>query len=121
MKRRSTFEAFRSRGVRVSSGAIGLVWVETGREELEVAIAAGKKLGTAVQRNKLRRRVKAALRELCRDPQGTLCQGAYLVIARPEASEYGFSQLRESLRDALERLAGAREAREGSQGKAKRD
>jgi ribonuclease P protein component len=53
-----------------------------------VAYAIGKANGNAVARNRLRRR----LREAVRVPPG-LPEGTYLLRARPEAAALGFSQL----------------------------
>lgn len=65
-----------------------------------------RKVGNAVVRNRVRRRLREALRARVRDrglsPGGP--SGVDLVIiARPEAAEAGYAELRDSLDRALER------------------
>ena len=67
-----------------------------------------KKIGGAVQRNRIRRRLKHALRSLI----GDLADPGfdYVVVARRPALETGFTQLSAELRSALERIHGGPKA-----------
>jgi ribonuclease P protein component len=60
-----------------------------------VAFAIGKRVGTAVVRNRLRRRLKEALRL-----DAPLPAGAYLVRAQPGAVALDFRSLQQHLRRA---------------------
>lgn len=80
-----------------------------------MAIAAGRKVGSAVQRNQLRRRIKAIFLALVREGNPTLPLGAYLVIARPPVAACDFSELRASLGDALAMIPRAREKADARQ------
>lgn len=63
-----------------------------------VAYAVSRAVGPAVVRNRVRRRLRAAVRELAPAP------GDYLVSASPSAAGASFSQLRGHLAAALDAL-----------------
>ena len=67
---------------------------------VRVAYAIGRRVGPAVVRNRLRRRLRAAVREIDAE-RGGLAPGAYLVSARPEAAGRPYPELRADLADAL--------------------
>ncbi len=58
-------------------------------------------MGTAVERNRVRRRLRAAIRDVEREGGG-LSAGAYLVLARPEAGATPYAELRRSLGEACQ-------------------
>lgn len=64
-----------------------------------VAFAIGRKVGPAVVRNRLRRRLRDELAGLARD--GRLATGAYLVVLAPTAASVDGATLRGHLRSAL--------------------
>lgn len=68
-----------------------------------VAFAIGRRAGGAVQRNRLRRRVQAILRDLGEE----LTPGRYLFGARQPAGSITFSQARDDILHFVERV-GAR-------------
>jgi ribonuclease P protein component len=63
-----------------------------------VAFAIGRAIGSATTRNRLRRRIKALLRE---STSTTLPPGWYLIGARPTAIELTFDQLKSELMQLL--------------------
>lgn len=65
------------------------------------AFAISKRVGTAVVRNRLRRRMKEALRL-----DTSLPGGAYLVKAQPAAATLDFGTLRHNLRRATDAVTG---------------
>jgi len=71
-------------------------------EEFSVAYSIGKKVGGAVVRNKLRRRLRAAMDEL----RPTMAPGLYLIKCDFSAKELSYEQLRFHLNDALSRARG---------------
>jgi ribonuclease P protein component len=58
------------------------------------AISTGRRLGGAVQRNRVRRRIREILRHASRPPGGGL---DILVVARPPCLEATFGELRSAL------------------------
>ena len=60
------------------------------------AYGVGRRVGPAVVRNRVRRRLRAAAREIVRD-EGGLPSGAYLVTVRPEAVALDYASLRRDL------------------------
>lgn len=68
---------------------------EAGAEVPRVAFAIGRRVGSAVARNRLRRRLRAALAEL------ELAPGSYLVSAGSEAVHLSPTELRSTLHAAM--------------------
>ena len=64
-----------------------------------MAFALNRALGTAVTRNRLRRRLRALLREM----SSSLPGGLLLIGATPRAVELTFDQLRTELQQLLEK------------------
>jgi ribonuclease P protein component len=86
---------------------------DAGNESARFGITVTKKVGTAVVRNRVRRRLKAAAGEL----HGlTRANFDYVIIARPSAADQGFAHLKADLAQALTRVHGtARRQRRGEQ------
>jgi len=63
-------------------------------------------VGGAVVRNRLRRRIRAIMTDLARDP-AALPPGAYLVRVDPAAADLDAAELARHLRAAVARLQGA--------------
>jgi ribonuclease P protein component len=101
---RATFDALRRDGRRVRRGPMTVTYLPGGTDA-RVAYAIGRSVGSAVVRNRLRRRLRAAARELDRVPGG-LAPGAYLVALRPEAARCTYQDLHRDLRDACAKLTG---------------
>lgn len=65
-----------------------------------------RKVGTAVVRNRVRRRLREAMLALLRDPAASVAlPDAFdvLVITRPSAADAGYAELARGLRTALDR------------------
>lgn len=71
--------------------------------EPRVAYAIGRRVGKAVVRNRVRRRLRAAVGAL-----GELAPGAYLVAAGPEAAGQSYEELREEVAQAMTYVSGGR-------------
>ena len=69
-----------------------------------VAYTVGKRTGGAVVRNRLRRRLRAAVR----DTASELAAGAYLVTAGRGASELSFEELKVQVKEAMTAAAEGR-------------
>jgi len=65
-------------------------------DDVRVAYGIGRRVGTAVVRNRVRRRLRAAMHEVDRE-RGGLNPGAYLVLVRPEAGTAPYAELKRSL------------------------
>ena len=104
--------ALRARGIRVRRGPFALTYLaEDGSGGTRVAYAITKRVGGAVERNRLRRRLRAVLADLARDEPGSVPAGVLLVSAGPEASGRG----PEELRNDVKRLLAALETRLGGE------
>lgn len=96
---RATFDALRREGRRARRGSMTVVHLP-GTGEVRVAFAIGRKVGPAVVRNRLRRRLRAAARDLDRS-SGGLPTGAYLIMLRPEAADRSYRDLSHDLGRAI--------------------
>ncbi len=98
---RSTFVELRRRGRRLRSGSLTLTWVpRPSGEPPQVAYAIGRVVGSAVVRNRVRRRLRCALRQL----GGELPPGAYLLGVSPAAATATADALRGDLESVVAAL-----------------
>ena len=96
----------RRSGTRVRSGVVTVTHLPTpltGDEPPRVAYAIGRRVGGAVERNRVRRRLRAAWRALAAEP-GTVPSGAYLVSVQPRAVTSTFSQIHLDLQRSLSKI-----------------
>ncbi|HUY21323.1 MAG TPA: ribonuclease P protein component [Acidimicrobiales bacterium] len=95
---RATFEALRRTGRRSRRGPVTVTFAAVGEETRpRVAYAVGRRVGGAVVRNRLRRRLRA----VAADIGGTLRPGAYLVAAGREATGLPYEDLKAHVTAAM--------------------
>jgi ribonuclease P protein component len=94
---------------------VSFVAGEARGEPPRVAYAVGRRIGPAVTRNRVRRRLRAAVAEH-RDL--LVADGAYLVIPHPGVGEVPYAELSRSLAEALGALprSAPRRAGDGARG-----
>ena len=101
---RGTFARFRASRTRTTVGPITVIFVA---DEVvarpRVAYSVGRKVGTAVVRNQLRRRLRAIVTER----SARLAPGAYLISAGPRAAEMSFGDLRSTVDGVFDRMTPA--------------
>jgi ribonuclease P protein component len=97
---RDSFSALSRHGRRVREGPLTVVH-RAGPDEVRVAFAISRKVGSAVVRNRLRRRLRALW------PTLQAPNGDYLVITAPGAAALPFLELGDRLRAAITRLEAA--------------
>jgi ribonuclease P protein component len=98
--RRDVFLALRE-GRRRRCGPLTVSWVAGDpAEPPKVAYSIGRRVGSAVVRNRVRRR----LRVLIRESANVLAPGAYLIGAGPGAASLDLESLRSCLNEALKGL-----------------
>jgi ribonuclease P protein component len=93
-----TFRALRRSDARGRSGPVAVTALLDGDRDAgdaRVAFAVGRQVGSAVVRNRVRRRLRAAARELDLRP------GAYLVTVGTEAAGLSFPELQRHVTDAV--------------------
>ncbi|MBJ7281947.1 MAG: ribonuclease P protein component [Acidimicrobiia bacterium] len=99
----ATFVAF-ARSPSRRSGAISVRRIGGSAESPpRVAYALGKRVGDAPTRNRLRRRLRAAVRELDSE---LVAGSAYLIAARPEAVLMSKTQIEVALTETFRALRG---------------
>ena len=98
----ASFARLRQTGRRARCGPLTVVWLPADPPDSSapprVAYAIGRKVGGAVIRNRLRRRLRAAFRSV------SPARGTYLVIASPAAASLSSSELTDALAGALSAL-----------------
>ena len=103
LRSRADFDRIESKGRTRTDRLLIIRFVPNDLDHDRFGISTGRRLGNAVQRNRVRRRVREILRPLTvRDGDGW----DVLVVARPASVGATF----EELRTALERLLGAMRA-----------
>ncbi len=99
IRSRHTFEDLRRSRTRGRSGPLTVVFIpQSTWSRCEVAYAINRKMGNAVTRNRLRRR----LRSILSGHTPSLPAGAYLIRTGPEAPHLAFDQLKVAMSQALE-------------------
>lgn len=106
---RRTFQALSATGRRGGSGPLRVRYLADAHgEQPRVAYAISRRVGSAVARNRLRRRLRAAVDEIAAE----LRPGAYLISPEPAASGMGFTELIASLRESVAAVGAARKGDE---------
>ena len=97
LRRRADFEAIGRHGTARSTPLLVLRWLRTERGETRIGLSTPRTLGGAVRRNRVRRRLRA----LIRDRIGAIGLGwDLLLIARPAAGDASQAELGAAI-DAL--------------------
>lgn len=112
IRRRATFTQLKRPSGRGSAGPVQVRYLRPGSEcpdpRPAVAFTVGHRSGNAVTRNRIRRRLRAALRQI---PPGTLRPGSYLVGADRPAASLSYPALVDCLEQALTGATGVADAR----------
>jgi ribonuclease P protein component len=98
----ATFRALHRHGRRSRSGAVWVTWLPaTDAGPPRLAFAIGRSVGTAVVRNRIRRRLRSVFTELAPD----LPPGTYLVGTDARAATLDYGELRRTVTAAIAGLA----------------
>jgi ribonuclease P protein component len=100
LRRKADFDLISRRGTVRSSRLLVLRSMRTTGSITRIGLSTPRTLGGAVQRNRVRRRLRDLVREQLIGMDGGL---DLLLIARSEAGRASYSELREALRSLLER------------------
>lgn len=109
---RATFGELRAAGRRARRGALTVTFApprsptapQSPSTPPRVAYAVSRRVGTAVVRNRVRRRLRTAVAAIAGAEPQLLPPGAYLISASPAAARQPAAQLRHALEAALEAL-----------------
>lgn len=91
LRKNSQFQYVYRKGKNIGAKEIALVYVPSGKQL--VGFSVGKKVGKAVTRNLVKRRLRAAFRE----ERPKLKKGLYIVAARSAAATADYRTLHRSL------------------------
>lgn len=77
---------------------------DTSFDAAQVAYALPRRVGSAVMRNKIRRRLREIVRDLDRETPNGLPAGFYLIGAKQQVNGCSYSDLRSSLGSCLSKF-----------------
>jgi len=80
---------------------IFLIYKDSQEDELVIGIVGSKKVGNAVHRNKIKRRVKSYFREI---GKRISIKKKIVIIAKPAAAEADWQEIKEELQNFLEKI-----------------
>ena len=100
LRRQGDFARLRRRGQRIATRSLTIYRAGQQGKQVLVGISAGRALGGAVIRNRVRRRILAIVDEISR---GGGLPGRLLIEARPTAANLRFDELKSELTDAVSR------------------
>ncbi len=104
---RATFAELRRRGRRGRTGDLGATWLPAAAGRPRLAMAVGREVGSAVERNRVRRRLRAVFAGLAPE----LPAGAYLLRVGPGVASSEPRALEHHVRTAIEDALAAPERR----------
>jgi ribonuclease P protein component len=110
---RATFEALRHEGKRARSESVSVVFLADGGDRARVAYAVGRRIGGAVERNRLRRRLRSAVSVV--ESEAGLSPGAYLVVPSRETSKLEYEELVSTVHKAIGRVQREKARRLGAE------
>ena len=103
LQKNRTFQYVYHRGK--SAACRDLVMLRAKGRSVQVGFSVSKKVGNAVTRNKVKRRLRECFRPLL----GDVKNGLYIVVARPSAAEATFQSLQKDTRYLLRKHDAFRE------------
>ena len=103
VRRRRDFERLAASTHRARSATIRVVYCSRESDDAAVAVAfaVGRRVGSAVARNRIRRRLRAVLQEL----EGTMPEGLYLIKCDIGTRDLTYEELRTHLRESISRAS----------------
>jgi ribonuclease P protein component len=104
IRRRREFLAVQERGARLYAGEVLVLYKGAGADRARIGITVSSKVANAVGRNRVKRWVREAFREI----QGDLPPVDLVVIARAGALTMGLAGARRALTSARGKLAAGR-------------
>lgn len=100
----------RTNGLRVRRGPLSLTYLDDGSAGgTRLAFAVTKKVGTAVTRNRIRRRLRAVIADLVTTTPDLVPSGAILLSVQPDAVGRTPDELRNDVLRLLDALAARRQ------------
>ncbi|MBN1298890.1 MAG: ribonuclease P protein component [Actinobacteria bacterium] len=101
LKKNSDFESFRKRNVQVNSEyfKVILIKLDDSSDRLRLGYVVSKKIGKAVERNKLKRQIKEIFRNLQKINKDSF---NILIIAKKPIMNLGFNSLKDQILKSLQ-------------------
>ena len=91
------FQAIFSKGTSVANGKFGLYHLEKNQSHYRVGLSVSKKLGNAVTRNSIKRKIRHVIMEL----SPNLLNQDFVIIARKGVEELDYHEVKKNLLHVL--------------------
>ena len=98
LKRESDFNKVFSKGKRVYLKTLAMLYIKS--DQLKIGYSVSKKHGHAVVRNRIKRLLRAATREVFKDYETPL----YIVFMPKKRDEYSYNEFLSDIRSAYKQL-----------------
>lgn len=100
LRKRQEFQAVFEQGRSLANKVAVVYFLRSGAEGCRLGVTVGRRLGTAVKRNRVKRRLREAVRCL----PGRLASGwSIVLVGRRGAAEAAFPEVREAVASLLEK------------------
>ena len=99
LRKNGSFQYVYRKGTPASGGVLSLRFLKAGR--LQVGFSVSKKVGNAVTRNRVKRRMRESFRHLI----PSLRRGLYVFTARPSAAEADYARIEKDVQKTLAKAA----------------
>ncbi|MEG1752139.1 MAG: ribonuclease P protein component [Clostridia bacterium] len=100
LKKNRQYAYVYKKGVQVHTANFALIFVKTKLQPFKVGFSISKKVGGAVDRNKIRRRMKMILLDYI---QNFLQQNNYVFVAKPPANLLQYAQMKSEVQNILKK------------------
>ncbi len=103
IKQKKIFNKLRNSQSKIYGNYLLIVYIQDGNNtELAVGLTVSKKVGNAVMRNKIRRRLKAILQDLLDQPD--ISHYLVNIIARPDSVNASYTELKNDVNKVFKKL-----------------
>ncbi len=101
LSKKSDFDELKKAGRRFAGRYLSIVFVRRGSEgPAFVGFAISKRVGNAVVRNRIRRRLRA----ISASGEAAFTPGSYLIAVKPSAKESGYWELKSDVDSVLRKI-----------------
>ena len=99
IRKNEQFDKIIKQGKRIRTEPLNLFVIKNEENKFRLGVATSKKIGNAVVRNKVRRQIKAIMRNY-----KTIINLDVVIVAKPQIHEFTYQELASTIADVLSKL-----------------